>query len=49
MLLGVAGAVRSLGGEALPLPADVADFDAVDKTAGRAEAAPRWLLAAGSW
>jgi NAD(P)-dependent dehydrogenase (short-subunit alcohol dehydrogenase family) len=37
-LRGAAGAIRSLGGEALPLPADVADFDAVDQAAERAEA-----------
>jgi len=37
-LRGAAAAVRSLGGEALPLPADVADYDAVDQAAGRAEA-----------
>ena len=37
-LRGAADAVRSLGGEALPLQADVADFDAVDQAASRAEA-----------
>jgi len=37
-LRGAADAVRSLGGEALELPADVADFEAVDQAADRAEA-----------
>ena len=37
-LRGAADAVRSLGGAALPLQADVADFDAMDQAAGRAEA-----------
>jgi NAD(P)-dependent dehydrogenase (short-subunit alcohol dehydrogenase family) len=37
-LRGAADAVQALGGEALVLPADVADFEAVDQAAGRAEA-----------
>jgi NAD(P)-dependent dehydrogenase (short-subunit alcohol dehydrogenase family) len=37
-LQGAAEAVRSTGGTALALPADVADFDAVDQAASRAEA-----------
>jgi NAD(P)-dependent dehydrogenase (short-subunit alcohol dehydrogenase family) len=37
-LRGAAAAVESLGGLALPLSADVADFEAVDRAAERAEA-----------
>jgi NAD(P)-dependent dehydrogenase (short-subunit alcohol dehydrogenase family) len=37
-LRGAADAVRYLGGTALPLPTDVADFEAVDGAAQRAEA-----------
>jgi NAD(P)-dependent dehydrogenase (short-subunit alcohol dehydrogenase family) len=37
-LRGAADAVTSLGADALPLPADVADFAAVDEAASRAEA-----------
>jgi len=37
-LNGAADAVRAAGGTALPLPADVADFAAVDEAAERAEA-----------
>jgi NAD(P)-dependent dehydrogenase (short-subunit alcohol dehydrogenase family) len=37
-LRGAASAVESLGGTALALPADVADFEAVDRAAERAEA-----------
>ncbi len=37
-LNGAADAVRAAGGTALPLPADVADFAAVDQAAERAEA-----------
>jgi NAD(P)-dependent dehydrogenase (short-subunit alcohol dehydrogenase family) len=36
-LRGAADAVESRGGTALPLPADVADFEAVDRAAERAE------------
>ena len=37
-LRGAADAVEYRGGAALPLPADVADFEAVDRAAERAEA-----------
>jgi NAD(P)-dependent dehydrogenase (short-subunit alcohol dehydrogenase family) len=37
-LRGAAGAVEYLGGKALPLPADVASWEAVDRAAERAEA-----------